>query len=116
VLDDYERLFKRARVRDRIDEGVRFGRTTKVLTNAGLRGVPHRLVGPQASLQSRSSSVERSGESTVDVLEGSQESQDRLEVWLWSIAVEERSVGLNRCLGLLKASGAEEVRHLGLRS
>ena len=34
VLDDYERLFKRARVRERIDEGVRAGRTTKVLTNA----------------------------------------------------------------------------------
>ncbi len=49
------------------------------------------------------------------MLEGS---QDRLEVggmWLWSIAVEERSVDLNRCLVLLKASGAEEVRDLGLR-
>jgi hypothetical protein len=31
VLDDYERLFKRARVRELSDEGVRAGRTTNAV-------------------------------------------------------------------------------------
>ena len=44
--------------------------------------------------------------------------QDRREVggrWLWSVAADERRIGLKRCLGLWKAS-REELCELGVRS
>ena len=58
---------------------------------------------------------ERSGEATVDLGEGR---QDRREVggrWLWSVAADERRIGLKRCLELWKAS-REELCELGVRS
>ena len=47
--------------------------------------------------------------------------QDRREVggrWLWSVAADERRIGLKRCLELWKASREElcQLRGLGLRS
>ena len=44
--------------------------------------------------------------------------QDRREIggrWLWNVAADERRIGLNRCLGLWKAS-REELCELGVRS
>ena len=47
--------------------------------------------------------------------------QDRREIggrWLWSVAADERRIGLKRCLGLWKASREElcQLRGLGLRN
>jgi len=59
---------------------------------------------------------ERRGESAVELGEGCHDRREEVGGrWLWSVAADGRRIGLNRCLGLWKAS-REELCELGVRS